>query len=53
MIPSGLTSSVIGRANLSDGYVRVRDRQIVDAVADSRPANDRRCQPARDHENTS
>ena len=34
MIPSGLTSSVIGRANLSDGYVRVRDRQIVDAVAE-------------------
>jgi len=34
MIPSGLTSSVIGRAALSDRYVRVRDRQIVDAVAE-------------------
>ena len=34
MIPSGLTSSVIGRVNLGNGYVRVRDRQIVDAVAE-------------------
>jgi 3-phenylpropionate/cinnamic acid dioxygenase small subunit len=34
MIPSGLTSSVIGRADIGDGYVRVRDRQIVDAVAE-------------------
>src|SRR5262245_39964431 len=34
MIPSGLTSSVISRANLGDGYVRVSDRQIVDAVAE-------------------
>jgi len=34
MIPSGLTSSVIGRAAIGDGYVRVRDRQIVDAVAE-------------------
>ena len=34
MIPSGLTSSVIGRAAIGGGYVRVRDRQIVDAVAE-------------------
>jgi hypothetical protein len=33
MIPSGLTSSVINRASLGDGYVRVRDSGLVAAVA--------------------
>ena len=33
MIPSGLTSSVIHRACLGDGYVRVRDSWLVTAVA--------------------
>jgi p-cumate 2,3-dioxygenase beta subunit len=33
MIPSGLTSSVINRARLGDGYVRVRDVELVTAVA--------------------
>ena len=33
MIPSGLTSSVINRASLGDGYVRVRDSGLVTAVA--------------------
>jgi 3-phenylpropionate/cinnamic acid dioxygenase small subunit len=33
MIPSGLTSSVIHRANLGDGYVRVRDGGLIAAVA--------------------
>jgi p-cumate 2,3-dioxygenase beta subunit len=33
MIPSGLTSSVIHRVSLGDGYVRVRDGGLVDAVA--------------------
>jgi len=33
MIPSGLTSSVINRASLGDGYVRVRDGGLVAAVA--------------------
>src|SRR5258706_12052135 len=33
MIPSGLTSSVIHRARLGDGYVRVRDSGLVTAVA--------------------
>jgi 3-phenylpropionate/cinnamic acid dioxygenase small subunit len=33
MIPSGLTSSVINRAHLGDGYVRVRDSGLVAAVA--------------------
>jgi len=33
MIPSGLTSSVINRASLDDGYVRVRDRGLITAVA--------------------
>ena len=33
MIPSGLTSSVINRARLGDGYVRVRDSGLVTAVA--------------------
>ena len=33
MIPNGLTSSVIHRASLGDGYVRVRDGGIVTAVA--------------------
>jgi hypothetical protein len=33
MIPSGLTSSVINRARLGDGYVRVRDSGLVAAVA--------------------
>ncbi|MBV8269297.1 MAG: hypothetical protein JO252_23490 [Planctomycetaceae bacterium] len=33
MIPSGLTSSVINRARLGDGYVRVRDGGLVAAVA--------------------
>ena len=34
MIPSGLTSSVINRARLGDGYVRVRDSGLVAAVAE-------------------
>jgi p-cumate 2,3-dioxygenase subunit beta len=33
MIPSGLTSSVISRASLGDGYVRVRDSGLIAAVA--------------------
>jgi p-cumate 2,3-dioxygenase subunit beta len=33
MIPSGLTSSVINRAYLGDGCVRVRDTELVMAVA--------------------
>jgi p-cumate 2,3-dioxygenase subunit beta len=33
MIPSGLTYSVINRARLGDGYVRVRDSELVTAVA--------------------
>ena len=33
MIPSGLTSSVINRASLGDGYVRVRDSGLITAVA--------------------
>ena len=33
MIPSGLTSSVIHRASLDDGYVRVRDSGLITAVA--------------------
>ena len=33
MIPSGLTSSVINRARLGDGYVRVRDTGLITAVA--------------------
>jgi p-cumate 2,3-dioxygenase beta subunit len=33
MVPSGLTSSVIYRARLGDGYVRVRDSGLVAAVA--------------------
>ena len=33
MIPSGLTSLVINRASLGDGYVRVRDSGLVTAVA--------------------
>src|SRR5262249_25705121 len=32
MIPSGLTSSVIHRARLGDGYVRVRDGGVITAV---------------------
>ncbi len=33
MIPSGLTSSVISRASLGDGYIRVRDSQLIATVA--------------------
>ena len=33
MIASGLTSSVINRARLGEGYVRVRDSEVVTAVA--------------------
>jgi p-cumate 2,3-dioxygenase beta subunit len=33
MIPSGLTYSVINRASLGNGYVRVRDSGLVTAVA--------------------
>ena len=33
MIPSGLTSSVIHRASLGDGYERVRDGRLIAAVA--------------------
>src|SRR5437879_12235744 len=33
MIPSGLTTSVINRARLGDGYVRARDSGLVAAVA--------------------
>jgi p-cumate 2,3-dioxygenase beta subunit len=33
MIPSGLTSSVINRARIGNGYVRVRDSGLVTAVA--------------------
>ena len=33
MIPNGLTSSVINRASLDDGYVRVRDSGLITAVA--------------------
>ena len=32
MIPSGLTSSVIKRASLGDGYVRVHDSKLIAAV---------------------
>jgi p-cumate 2,3-dioxygenase subunit beta len=32
MIPSGLTSSVINRASLDDGYVRVHDSKLIAAV---------------------
>ena len=32
MVPSGLTSTVIGRASLGNEYVRVRDGEIVAAV---------------------
>jgi p-cumate 2,3-dioxygenase beta subunit len=32
MIPNGLTYSVINRARLADGYVRVRDGRIIAAV---------------------
>jgi p-cumate 2,3-dioxygenase subunit beta len=32
MIPSGLTSSVINRASLGDGYIRVRDSKLIAAV---------------------
>src|SRR5690348_16453652 len=32
MIPSGLTSSVIHRASLGDGYIRVRDGGRIAAV---------------------
>jgi p-cumate 2,3-dioxygenase beta subunit len=33
MVPNGLTSTVIGRASLGDEYVRVRDSELVTAVA--------------------
>ena len=33
MIPSGLTTSVIHRESLGNGYVRVRDSGLVTAVA--------------------
>src|SRR5258708_20191919 len=33
MIPSGLTSSVINRASVGDGFVRVRDSGLITAVA--------------------
>jgi p-cumate 2,3-dioxygenase beta subunit len=33
MIPSGLTSSVINRTSLGDGYVRVRNSGLITAVA--------------------
>jgi p-cumate 2,3-dioxygenase beta subunit len=33
MIPSGLTSAVIHRARLGDGYVRVRDSGLIAAIA--------------------
>ena len=33
MIPNGLTSSVINRASLTGGYVRVRDSALITAVA--------------------
>ena len=33
MVPSGLTSTVIGRASLGNEYVRVRDSELVTAVA--------------------
>jgi hypothetical protein len=33
MVPSGLTSTVIGRASLGDEYVRVRDSELVTAFA--------------------
>jgi p-cumate 2,3-dioxygenase beta subunit len=33
MIPSGLTSSVINRASIGDGYVRVLDGRLIAAVA--------------------
>jgi p-cumate 2,3-dioxygenase subunit beta len=32
MIPSGLTSSIINRASLGDGYIRVRDSKLISAV---------------------
>src|ERR1700724_1444554 len=33
MIPNGLTSSVINRARVGDGYIRVRDSELVTAFA--------------------
>jgi p-cumate 2,3-dioxygenase subunit beta len=33
MVPSGLTNTVINRAKLGDGYVRVHDGRIITAVA--------------------
>ena len=33
MLPSGLTSTVMDRASLGDEYVRVRDDELVAAVA--------------------
>jgi p-cumate 2,3-dioxygenase subunit beta len=33
MIPNGLTSSILHRASLGDGRVRVRDRGLINAVA--------------------
>ena len=33
MLPNGLTFSVINRASLGDGYVRVRDSGLITAVA--------------------
>ena len=33
MIPNGLTSSVINRADLGDRYIRVRDSRLITAVA--------------------
>jgi hypothetical protein len=33
MIPNGLTSMVIHRARLGDGYIRVRDSGLIAAVA--------------------
>ena len=33
MVPIGLTSTIIGRASLGDEYVRVRDSELVTAVA--------------------
>jgi hypothetical protein len=33
MIPNGLTYSVVNRASLGDGYVRVRDSGLITAVA--------------------
>jgi p-cumate 2,3-dioxygenase beta subunit len=33
MVPNGLTSTVIGRASLGNEYVRVRDSELITAVA--------------------